>query len=72
MRKLLFIGIAIFISLITYGQTPSGKSKVMVMDIQAEIDPRMLRYVKLAIEHAEKTNADYVVVNMDTFGGGLA
>jgi len=42
------------------------------MDIKAEIDPRMLRYVKLAIEHAEKTKADYVIVDMDTFGGGLA
>jgi membrane-bound serine protease (ClpP class) len=43
----------------------------MVMDIKAEIDPRMLRYVKLAIEHAEKTKADYVIVDMDTYGGVL-
>jgi membrane-bound serine protease (ClpP class) len=31
----------------------------------------MLRYVKLAIEHAEKTKADYVIVDMDTYGGVL-
>src|SRR5258707_9659653 len=49
----------------------ASKSKVMVMDIKAEIDPRMLRYVKLAIEHAEKTKADYVIVDMDTYGGVL-
>jgi membrane-bound serine protease (ClpP class) len=47
------------------------KSKVMVMEVKEEIDPRMLRYVKLAIEHAEKTKADYVIVEMDTYGGVL-
>ncbi len=48
-----------------------NKSKVMVMEIKAEIDPRMLRYVKLALEHAESTKADYVIVEMDTYGGVL-
>ena len=47
------------------------KSKVMVMEIKEEIDPRMLRYVKLAIDHAEKTKADYVIIDMDTYGGVL-
>src|SRR6478609_5316764 len=47
------------------------KSKVMVMEIKEEIDPRMLRYVKLAIQHAEETKADYVVIDMDTYGGVL-
>jgi membrane-bound serine protease (ClpP class) len=47
------------------------RPKVMVMEIKAEIDPRMLRYVTLALEHAEETNADYVIVEMDTYGGIL-
>ncbi len=47
------------------------KSNVMVMEIKDEIDPRMLRYVRLAIENAEKTNADYVIIDMDTYGGVL-
>ena len=47
------------------------KSKVMVMEIKEEIDPRMLRYVKLAIGHAETTHADYVIIDMDTYGGVL-
>ena len=82
MRKLLFIGIALLLNLMAVGQKLSDKpayakasadkSKVMVMDIKAEIDARMLRYVKLALSHAEKTKADYVIVDMDTFGGGLA
>jgi membrane-bound serine protease (ClpP class) len=51
--------------------TQSGKKQVMVMDIKDEIDPRMLRYVKLAFEHADKIKADYVIIDMDTYGGVL-
>ena len=47
------------------------KSKVMVMEIKAEIDPRMARYVDLALDHATQTKADYVIVEMDTYGGVL-
>jgi membrane-bound serine protease (ClpP class) len=32
----------------------------------------MARYVKLALEHAETTKADIIVIDMDTFGGGLS
>ncbi len=49
----------------------SGKKQVMVMDIKNEIDPRMLRYVRLAFEHADKIKADYVIIDMDTYGGVL-
>ncbi|MEQ8423470.1 MAG: nodulation protein NfeD, partial [Cyclobacteriaceae bacterium] len=47
------------------------KSKVMVMEIKAEIDPRMTRYVGLALDHAEEIEADYVIIEMDTYGGVL-
>ncbi|MCE2994883.1 MAG: NfeD family protein [Cyclobacteriaceae bacterium] len=47
------------------------KPQVMVMEIRDEIDPRMLRQVKLALEHADKIKADYVIVDMDTYGGVL-
>lgn len=48
-----------------------SKPKVMVMEIRAEIDPRMNRYVTLALEHAEEIQADYIVVDMDTYGGAV-
>ncbi len=64
-----------FILLILFSTTSfslwSQKSKVMVMEIKAEIDPRMTRYVKLALENAEKIKADYIIVEMDTYGGVL-
>src|SRR6267142_1266314 len=51
-----------------YAQT---RTNVMVMEIRSVIDPRMTRYVELALRHAEKTKADYVIVDMDTYGGVL-
>lgn len=70
MRKLLFI--VCLIGLIPFAShSQTAKKKVLVMNIKAEIDPRMARYVKLALEHAEKTKAEIIIVDMDTFGGAL-
>lgn len=70
MRKLLLI--VCLIGLIPFAShSQTAKKKVLVMNIKAEIDPRMSRYVKLALEHAEKTKADIIIVDMDTFGGAL-
>lgn len=41
------------------------------MEVKDEIDPRMTRYVELALAHARETDADYVIVEMDTYGGVL-
>jgi membrane-bound serine protease (ClpP class) len=45
------------------------KTKVMLMEIKTEIDTRTNRYVELALKHAEATKADFVVLEMDTYGG---
>ncbi len=45
------------------------KTKVMVMEIKSEIDPRTNRYVELALSHADNTKADIVIIEMDTYGG---
>ena len=41
------------------------------MEIKSEIDPRVTRYVDLALNHAEETKADIVIIEMDTYGGVL-
>ena len=51
--------------------TLPAQVKVMTMDIRDDIDPRMNRYVELALEHADQTNADYVIIHMDTYGGAV-
>lgn len=50
-----------------YGQT----TRVMLMEIKSEIDPRTNRYVELALQHARTIHADVVVLEMDTYGGIL-
>ena len=47
----------------------SDSSTVFVMEIRAEIDPRMSRYVDLALSKAKDVKADFIVVDMNTFGG---
>lgn len=47
------------------------KTKVMIMEIKSEIDPRTNRYVELALNYAEETKADVVIIEMDTYGGIL-
>ncbi|WP_020528429.1 NfeD family protein [Flexithrix dorotheae] len=45
--------------------------KVLVFEIRAEIDPRMNRHVQLALEEADNQNVDYIIIDMDTYGGAV-
>lgn len=66
MRLILF-----FLLLFTAPAVLSQTTRVMVMEIKENIDPRMKRYVDLAIGHANSTEADIVIIEMDTYGGML-
>lgn len=59
--------------LILFGTFSSAiaQQKVLKMEIRDVIDPRMSRYVKLAVEKAEAINATHIVIDMDTYGGEL-
>jgi membrane-bound serine protease (ClpP class) len=69
--RIALVFIACWISFVPSRAQETGKKKVMVMEIKDEIDPRMTRYVELALAHARQENADYVIVEMDTYGGTL-
>ena len=69
MRRITLILFHLIICFSAYCQPK--KPVVMVMEIKAEIDSRMTRYVFLALDHAKKIEADYVIVEMDTYGGVL-
>lgn len=58
---------------VAYGQTSTsdGEALVFVIEIKSDIDPRSNRYVKLGLEQAEEIGADYLVIEMDTYGGVL-
>ncbi len=63
----IFFSFLMLISMLAYAQ----KSRVMLMEIKSEIDPRTNRYVELALKHAESIQADVVIIEMDTYGGIL-
>ncbi len=69
--KMIIRIIGFFAFFLFAGNVLGQKTKVMVMDINSEIDPRMNRYVQLAFEHARETDADMVIIEMDTYGGVL-
>src|SRR5688572_17849111 len=55
--------------LASFSNLMAQKTRVMVMEIKSEIDPRTNRYVELALSHAAETKADIVIIEMDTYGG---
>ena len=48
-----------------------GTLKVFLMEIRGDIDPRMNRYVDLALGQATEVNADIILIDMDTYGGAV-
>src|SRR5690606_30560009 len=65
--RLTLLFLFLLTSLVGFAQ----KTRVMVMEIKETIDPRMKRYVDLALDHARSTEADIVIIEMDTYGGIL-
>ena len=71
--KLLFVPL-LFISLSAIGQEEEVKKEkplVFKMKLDSEIDPRTNRYSELALDKAREMSADYVIIEMDTYGGAL-
>jgi len=60
-------------TLVVFSNIPpqENTSTVLVLDIKSNIDPRITRYVKLGLEEADRIGADYILIDMDTYGGIL-
>ncbi len=52
-------------------QSDSGPTRVFILEIRNDIDPRMSRYVNLALDQATEEEADIIIVDMDTYGGAV-
>ena len=48
---------------------PNIQTRVLHVKVDAEIDPRTNRHVKLALEEATDWNADIIILELDTYGG---
>jgi membrane-bound serine protease (ClpP class) len=57
--------------LLAFLSVEAQKKKIMIMDIKSDIDAYANRYVDLALKHAEKIKADIVIIEMNTYGGGV-
>jgi len=68
--KNFLVPILLFISFFSIGQERE-KPLVLHLKIQAEIDPRTNRYSELGLEKAREIDADYIVLEIDTYGGAL-
>jgi len=71
-KSILVFIFLLFVSL-SFAQDKESDKKplVFLMKLDAEIDPRTNRYSELALEKAEEMQADYVIIEMDTYGGAL-
>lgn len=77
MKKIfsLFVFIVLFSNLELFAQNDSIPSKansktiVFVFDINKDIDPGMWRKTQKSFEEAALANADYIIINMNTYGG---
>ncbi len=49
----------------------TGVKKVFVFEMKGDIDPRMNRKVRLAMEEAKQKEADVIIIHMDTYGGAV-
>ena len=57
------------LSTLAFGQ--EKLTQVLHLKITSDIDPRSNRYVTLGLERATEINADYVILELDTYGGAL-
>ncbi len=69
MRKL-FSLLGLLFTLTLIGQE-NEKSLVLHLKISDVIDPRTNRYSELGLEKAKELDADYVILELDTYGGAL-
>ena len=68
--KHIFMGIiACLVSALVFGQ--EQLPQVLHLKITSDIDPRSNRYVSLGLEKANEMNVDYVILELDTYGGAL-
>ncbi len=44
---------------------------VVILEIKDQIDPRMSRYMELGLEYAKTSEADAIIIDMDTYGGAV-
>ncbi len=63
--------IILVVSILSAASAFQDSTKVLLVKIDAEIDPRMNRYTELALDRAKEINANLILIEMDTYGGAV-
>jgi membrane-bound serine protease (ClpP class) len=78
MRRLPLICLFFILFLVSaFGQSDGEEAEqaqnktVFVFEMKSDIDPRMNRKVRLALEEANRIEADLIIIHMDTYGGAV-
>jgi membrane-bound serine protease (ClpP class) len=50
-------------------QLDTSKTKVFIFDINQNIEPAMWRLTQKSFEEAKRLNAEYIIINVNTYGG---
>ncbi|MEP0367114.1 MAG: NfeD family protein [Cyclobacteriaceae bacterium] len=69
-KKSLFLLWVLIFPLLSYAQDKE-KIQVLHLKIQDNIDPRTNRYSELGLDRARELDVDYVILELDTYGGAL-
>ncbi|MEO9475811.1 MAG: NfeD family protein [Cyclobacteriaceae bacterium] len=69
-KKRLFLLWLLVFPLLIYSQDHE-KVQVLHLKIQDNIDPRTNRYSELGLDRARELDVDYVILELDTYGGAL-
>jgi len=59
---------SLFLPVVSWSQ---DRASVLVLEIRDNIDPAMNRYVEMGLQEARDTEADYIIIHMDTYGGAV-
>ncbi|WP_421896160.1 NfeD family protein [Marinoscillum sp.] len=70
MLKKYIFSFFIISGLFAFGQDSTG-TKVLHLKVLDNIDPRTNRYTELGLEKAKEMEVDYVILELDTYGGAL-
>lgn len=70
-RSIILLSLLVLVFGALSAQQQTDEKKIFIMEIRNDIDPRMNRYVDLALDQAADVGADIVIIDMDTYGGAV-
>lgn len=65
------IGLILLTCICSLAYAQDSTVQILHLKVQANIDPRTNRYTELGLERAQELDVDFVILELDTYGGAL-